>query len=144
MLFLALPLLRILRLLRAVRALRALPLIRVIGSGYRTIGSARLLLGGRLAYVVAVTVTVVFAGGQMLYLLEPSPATGGGGLAEALWWSANLAIGGNYMFEPATLGGRLVCVLLVAYAVVVFASVAASVGAFFIDVRNEAEQGRSE
>lgn len=139
LLFLALPLLRILRLVRALRALRALPLVRVVGSGYRTLGSARLLLSSRLAYLAAVTVTVIFAGGQMLYVAERPPVEGGGGLAEALWWSANLVISGNYTFEPTSLAGRLVCLLLTTFAVVVFASVAASVGAFFLESRAEVE-----
>lgn len=143
-LFLALPLLRIFRLVRALRALRALPLVRVAGSGYRTIGSARLLLSSRLAYLGAVTATVVFAGAQMLYLVEQPPLEGGSGLAEALWWSANLAISGNYTFQPASLAGRLVCLLLTGFAVVVFASVAASVGAFFLESRAEAEGATGE
>lgn len=141
-LFLVLPLLRILRLVRAVRALRALPVIRVVGSGYRTIGSARALLGGRLAYLAVVTVTVIFAGGQMLYLLE-NRSGGGASLGETLWWSANLAISGSYVFEPQTVPARLVSLLLSSYAVVVFASLAASVGAFFVESRAEAEQAHT-
>lgn len=138
-LFLVLPLLRILRLVRAVRALRALPVIRVVGSGYRTIGSARALLGGRLAYLGVVTVTVIVAGGQMLYLLEHR-AGGGASLGETLWWAANLAISGSYVFEPRTVPARLVSLLMSGYAIVVFASLAASVGAFFVESRVEAEE----
>jgi voltage-gated potassium channel len=135
MLFLAVPLLRTLRLIRAVRALRALPVVRVVGSGYRTIGTARSLLGGRLVYLAVVTGTVVFAGGQLLFLVQP----GAPSLGDALWWSANLAISGSYVFEPTAVPSRVVSLLLSAYAVVVFASLAATVGAFFVESRVEAE-----
>lgn len=144
LLFLALPLLRILRLVRAVRALRALPLVRVVGSSYRTIGSARSLLGGRLAYLAVVTATVIFAGGQLLYLVEGIDAVDAVSLGDALWWSANLVISSTYMFEPSSLPSRLVSLALSAYAIVVFASVAAAVGAFFLESRTEVEQAAAD
>lgn len=136
LLFLAVPLLRTLRLFRALRALRALPVARVVGSGYRTIGSAKSLLGGRLAYLGVVTATVVFAGGQVLFLVQP----GAPSLGEALWWSSNLAITGTYTFDPTTIPSRMVSLLLSVYAVVVFASLAATVGAFFVESRAEVEE----
>ena len=141
-LFLVLPLLRILRLVRAVRVLRVLPVARVVGSGYRTIGSARSLLGGRLTYLGVVTATVVFAGGQLLFLLEGGGRADDGSvsLGNALWWSANLVLSGSYVFEPSSLPSRMVSLTLTAYAVVVFASLAAAVGAFFVEARAEAEQ----
>jgi voltage-gated potassium channel len=130
-LFLVLPILRVLRVVRAVRALRLLPAARVVGSSYRAIGTARSLLGERLGFLVATTAVVIFSGGQLLYLLE------GDSLGDALWWSANLAISGSYLFEPRTVGGRLLALALTAYAVVVFASVAATLGAYFIESRAE-------
>ena len=139
-LFLLLPMLRILRLLRAVRALRALPLVRVVGSGYRAVGSARRLLGGRLTYLGAVTATVIFAGGQMLYLVEGGPEGDRVSLGDALWWSANLAVSGSTVFAPETALGRLISIGLSVFAIVVFASVAAAFGAFFVEARAEREE----
>jgi voltage-gated potassium channel len=134
--FLALPVLRLARVLRAFRALRVLPAARVVGSSYRAIGTAQSLLGGRLAFLSATTAVVVFSGGQLLYLVE-----GGGervlSLGDALWWSAHAATTGNLVAEPETVLGRLVSLVLTAYAVVVFASVAASLGAYFIESRAE-------
>lgn len=49
--FLALPFLRVFRIVRAVRVLRVLPAARVVGSSYRTIGTARSLFNGRLAFL---------------------------------------------------------------------------------------------
>ena len=136
-LFLVLPALRLFRVLRAVRALRVLPTARVVGSSYRAVGTARGLLEGRLAFLVAVTGIALFGGGQLLYLLERGRPDGVERLGDALWWSANLAIAGNLVFEPVTLLGRLLGLVLAAYAVVVFASVAAALGAFFIESRAE-------
>jgi voltage-gated potassium channel len=143
-LFLVLPVLRLFRVLRAARALRVLPTARVLGSSYRTIGTARGLLEGRLTFLVAVTFVVVFAGGQLLYLLERGRTGGIASLGDALWWSANLAVASNLVHEPVTLVSRLLSLVLSAYAVVVFASVAAALGAFFVESRAEraaAEEG---
>ena len=146
-LFLLLPALRLLRVLRAVRVLRVLPTARVLGSSYRTLGTARSLLEGRLAFLVAVTFIVLFGGGQLLYLLERGRPGGVDTLGDALWWSANVAVASNLVHEPVTLLGRLLSLLLAAYAVVVFASVAAALGAFFVESRAEraaAEEGGAE
>jgi voltage-gated potassium channel len=136
-LFLALPVLRVFRVIRAVRAFRALPAARVVGSSYRAIGTARSLLGSRIAFLVVTSAVVIFSGGQLLYLVEGEGGGREGSLGDTLWWSANAAISGNQVFEPGTVAGRLIAVILSAYAVVVFASVAASLGAFFIESRAE-------
>lgn len=136
-LFLVLPALRMFRVIRAVRALRALPAARVIGSSYRAVGTARNLLQNRLTFLLAVTAIAVFSSAQMLYLLERGRPAGVASLGDALWWAANLAITGSLVFHPVTLVGRLLSILLSAYSVVVFASVAATLGAFFIEARAE-------
>lgn len=136
-LFLALPALRAVRVVRVLRALRLLPAARVVGSSYRTIGTARTLLSGRLTFLAVTTVAIVFGGAQLLFLVEAGGRGGGQRLGEALWWSANLVISGNYLFEPETVPGRAVALLLSGYNVVVFAALAAALGAFFIEQRAE-------
>ena len=136
LLFLALPVLRVLRVARAIRALRALPAVRVVGSSYRAIGTAQSLLGSRLAFVAVASAVVVFSGGQLFYLLELRSGDVGA-LGDAMWWSANAAISGSLVEEPQTGWGRLLALVLEIYAVVVFASVAAALGAFFIEARAE-------
>lgn len=135
--FLVLPALRLFRVLRAVRALRALPAARVLGSSYRAVGTARNLLQGRLTFLLAATGIAVFSSAQMLYLLERSRSGGVDSLGDALWWSVNLALTGTLVFDPVTLLGRMLAILLSAYSVVVFASVAAALGAYFIEARAE-------
>lgn len=133
-----LPALRVLRLVRALRLVRILPAARVVGSSYRAIGTARSLLGGRLAFLAVSTLVVIFSGGQLLYLVEgKSGDAGGGSLGDALWWSANLALSGNPVFEPSSFLGRLLSIVLTAYALGVFASLAGAVGAYFLESRAE-------
>jgi voltage-gated potassium channel len=136
-LFLILPALRIFRVVRAARALRVLPAARVVGSSYRAVGTARTLLQGRLTFLLAATGIAAFSGGQLLYFAEAGRAGGVPSLGDALWWSANVALTGNLVFEPVSLAGRLLALLLAAYAVVVFAAVAAALGAFFVESRQE-------
>jgi voltage-gated potassium channel len=136
-LFLLLPALRMLRVVRALRAVRVLPAARVVGSSYRAVGTARGLLAGRLQFLLAATGVVVFAGGQLLYVLERGREGALTSLGDALWWSANVAIATNLVYEPVTLAGRLLSLVLSAYAIVVFASLAAVLGAFFVESRQE-------
>jgi voltage-gated potassium channel len=133
-LFLVLPVLRIFRVVRAVRALRVLPAARVVGSSYRAIGTARSLLSSRLTFLGVVSGVVVLGGAQLLYLAEQHT---GIGLGDTLWWSASLAIAGTLVFEPTTVAARVLSVAMSAYAVVVFASLAATIGAFFVESRAE-------
>jgi voltage-gated potassium channel len=136
-LFLLLPALRMLRVVRALRAVRVLPAARVVGSSYRAVGTARGLLVGRLQFLLAATGVVIFGGGQLLFVLERGRDGALTGLGDALWWSANLAIASNLVYEPVTLVGRLLSLVLAAYAIVVFASLAAVLGAFFVESRQE-------
>jgi voltage-gated potassium channel len=80
---------------------------------------------------------VVFGGGQLLFVLERGRTGALTSLGDALWWSANVSIASNLVYEPVTLAGRLLAILLSAYAVVVFASLAANLGAFFMESRQE-------
>ena len=136
-LFLVLPALRLLRIARALRLVRVLPAARVVGSSYRAVGTARGLLTGRLQFLAVATGIVVFGGGQLLYVLERGREGALVYLGDALWWAANLAIAANVVHEPVTLAGRLLAILLSAYSVVVFASLAAALGAFFVETRQE-------
>jgi voltage-gated potassium channel len=136
-LFLVLPVLRVLRVARALRAVRVLPAARVVGSSYRAVGTARGLLTGRLQFLAAATAITVFGGGQLLFVVERGREGALTSLGDALWWAANLAIASNIVHEPVTLFGRLLTLVLSAYAIVVFASLAAALGAFFVESRQE-------
>ncbi len=145
-LFLVVPALRILRIVRALRIVPVLPAARVVGSSYRAIGTARSLLGGRLAVLGVGTAVAIFSGGQLLYLVEGGGSgRDDGSLGDALWWSANLALSGNPVFDPSSFLARVLSILLTTYAVVVFGALAGAVGAYFVEARAERaaeEEGR--
>jgi voltage-gated potassium channel len=136
-LFLILPVLRVLRVARAIRAVRVLPAARVVGSSYRAVGTAKGLLTGRLQFLAAATAVTVFGGGQFIFVVERGREGAMTSLGDALWWAANLSIASNIVYEPVTLVGRLLAIVLSAYAIVVFASLAAALGAFFVESRQE-------
>lgn len=136
-LFLVLPVLRVLRLFRSLRLMRVLPLSRVAGSSYRAVGTARVLLTGRLQFLLAATTVVVFGSGQLLFVLERGREGAVTSLGDALWWSANLGLAANLVLEPVTLAGRLLAIALSVYALVVFASLAGTIGAYFLEARQE-------
>ncbi|TVR28093.1 MAG: hypothetical protein EA387_00575 [Nitriliruptor sp.] len=136
-LFLVLPLLRVLRLFRAMRLVRVLPFSRVVGSSYRAVGTARVLLAGRLQFLLAATVVFVFGSGQLLFVLERGREGALTSLGDALWWAANLGIAANIVHEPVTLAGRLLAIALSIYATVVFATLAGTIGAYFLEARQE-------
>jgi voltage-gated potassium channel len=127
----------VLRVTRALRAVRVLPASRVVGSSYRAVGTARGLLTGRLQFLLMTTAVVVFGGGQLLFVLERGREGALTSLGDALWWAANLGISAGLVHQPVTLAGRLLAIVLSAYSIVVFASLAATVGAFFIESRQE-------
>lgn len=135
--FLIVPALRMLRVLRALRAMRLLPAARVLGSSYRAVGTARSLLQGRLQFLAIATVVVIFGGGQLVFVLERGRAGAIESLGDALWFAANAVISGSIVYEPVTLAGRLLALLLTAYAIVVFASLAGTIGAYFVESRQE-------
>lgn len=135
--FLFVPALRMLRVVRAARVLHVLPAARVTGASYRALGTARSLLHGRLTLLLAATGIVVFSGGQLLYVLERGQSGGVEDLGAALWWSAHAAIAGELVFDPVTGPGQVLAIGLVAYAVVIVAAIAGSVGAFFVESRAE-------
>ena len=133
--FLVLPALRMLRVIRALRVIRLLPAARVAGASYRAIGTARGLLANRLGFLAIATGVVAFSGGQLLFLLESGQ--GLDSLGDALWWSTVLSLSSSLVYEPSTLAGRLLALVLSAWSVVVVAAVAGTLGAFFVESRQE-------
>ena len=124
--FLVLPFLRVLRLVRAVRVLRA---GRIVSSAVRSTRSSRRALGDRVAWLGAVTAIVVLASSQLLYEF-----TGYERYGDALHATALAAITGEPLGRPDTFA-RLLELLLGAYSVAVFATLAGSFGAYFLESR---------
>jgi voltage-gated potassium channel len=148
---LALPALRVLRIARAVRVLRfaraarGVRLVRIVTSlnrGMRALGAS---LGRRgFGYVAALTLVVTLAGAAGMYAFENGQPDGGGlkSYGAALWWTAMLmtTIGSEYW--PQTAEGRLLCLLLSAYACAILGYLTATLATFFIG--RDAEDGEAE
>lgn len=130
LIFLALPFLRILRALRAVRVLRFFRVGRILSSALRATRTAARRLTGRVVWLGAVTLIVILAASQLLYELGDV-----GSYPEALYRAAMVTITG----EPTTVGGvgRVVDVVLGAFSVVVFATLAGAVGAYLVERRDQ-------
>ena len=116
-----------LRFVRGVRALRAARVGRVMSSAVRSTRTAGRRLTSRLAWLAATTAVVVLAGSQLVY-------EGGhrGSYGDALY-AAMLATLAGEPFGATTPGVRVVELVLVTYSVVVFATLAGSIGAFLLE-----------
>jgi voltage-gated potassium channel len=130
LLFLALPFLRFLRLVQLVRVLRT---SRVLSSAIRSTRSAGSLLSSRLGWLASLTAITILAVSQLLFEFgEVTP------YGDALHATALAAIAG----QPFGAEGGLAKVLevgLAAFSVGVFATLAGSLGAYFLEARRPAE-----
>jgi voltage-gated potassium channel len=132
LIFLVLPFLRVLRVLRALRFLRVARAGRILSSAIRASRTARRRLTGRIGWLATVTTIVILASSQLLYEFGDMDTYG-----EALYRAAMATITG----EPTTVPGigELLDVVLAAYSVVVFATLAGSVGAFLVERRRPSD-----
>ena len=127
--FLALPFLRFVRALVLLRTLRVARVARVgsiLSSAVRGSRSAGRLLSGRLAWLGVVTTIVVLAVSQLLQLLGLYDSYG-----TALHDTAMATVTGDALQADGGLA-RITEVVLATYSVVVFATLAGSLGAYFL------------
>ena len=122
--FLAFPFLRLFRVLRAARIARA---GRLVSGSLRAGRTAAGALTGRIGWVLGVTAVVVLAASQVLFEFG-----GYDSYADALFETAMAAVTGEALSADSALG-RIFSVALALYSVAVFASLAAAVGAFFLE-----------
>lgn len=135
---LAIPTLRVLRLLRLLRLGRALPAARVVSSSYRSVGTARKLFRSRLAYLGGMVVVVAIAIAELAFLFErdaSEPAFDSFGDAVLWGFSVVLALQGDP--APTSAGARVVMLAGFVFGLVVVASLAGTIGAYFVEERRE-------
>lgn len=130
LIFLALPFLRLLRVARVLRTARA---GRVVSSVVRASRSARGALTARVSWLAAVTAIVILGSSQLLFEFSDID-----NYATALHAAAYAAFTGEPIRDPSGFA-RFLELLLAAYSVVVFAALAGSVGAFFLERTREEE-----
>lgn len=128
-LFLLVPFLRFFRALQALRLVRIARMARygsILSAGVRGSRSAGRLMTNRIGWLAAVTVVVVLASSQLLY------ATGEHGpYSLLLFESAMAAITGDGITGTSPLA-RIIRVFLALYSVAVFATLAGTLGAYFL------------
>ncbi|WP_199431987.1 hypothetical protein [Qaidamihabitans albus] len=129
--FLAVPFLRVLRVLWLARAAR---LGRVLSSAVRGSRSAGRLLSSRVGWLAAITVIVALGASQALYLTGGYP-----GYGDALHDAALATVSGDPLAADGGLA-RVLEVLLATYSMVVFASLAATFGAYFLRGRGDTKE----
>ncbi len=130
LLFLVLPFLRALRVVRAARFLRT---GRVLSSAVRSSRSAHQVLGGRVGWLGVIWAITVMGSSQLLFQFS-----GYTRYADALHATALATITGEPLGQPDGFARSLEVVLAV-FSVVVFATLAGSLGAFFLE-RRESER----
>ena len=126
LLFLALPFLRFARALTLLRAARVGGVLSAAVRGSRSAGR---LLTGRIGWLSAVTVVVVLAVSQLLYVLGVYTS-----YAAALYDAAMATISGRPLTADTGLA-RFLDVGLSVYSVAVFATLAGALGAYFLERR---------
>lgn len=139
LIFLLIPFLRFFRALRALRALRIARLSRaggILSAGVRGSRSAGRLLSSRIGWLAAVTAVVVLAASQLLYALESHRD-----YSTALYEAALATVTGSGITTQDTFS-RILQVVLAVYSVVVFATLAGSLGAYFLHDRAVGPDGR--
>jgi voltage-gated potassium channel len=123
---------RLLPLLRATRSVRLIRLATSLNRGMRALGKTMRRRG--FAYVIVLSVIVLFSGAAGIYAFENLP--GGRGIdsyGQALWWTAMILTTMGSEYWPRTPEGRVLCFLLALYAFAIFGYVTATLASFFID-----------
>lgn len=131
-LFLVLPFLRFLRLVPAVRLLRT---GRVMSSAVRSTRTAATLLGGRVAWLAVMSAIVALSASQLLYAFS-----GFADYGDALHAAALATITGEPLGMEDSFA-RTLDVALATYSVVVFATLAGGLGAYFLQTRTPQSVG---
>ncbi|MGR2752100.1 hypothetical protein [Agromyces arachidis] len=127
LLFLAVPFLRFFRVLTFFRVAPIARLGGVLSAGVRGSRSAGRLLSDRISWLAAVTAVVILAASQLHYLTGDGISYG-----EALYQTALATVTGAPLEGDSPLT-RILHVALSVYSVVVFATLAGSLGAYFLE-----------
>lgn len=132
--FLAVPFLRVLRVAQMARAARA---GRVVGSAVRGSRSTGRLLSSRIGWLSSVSLIVVLGSSQLLHAFSGYRRYG-----DALHDAAMGTVTGAPLSADGDFA-RLLEVVLAVYSVVVFAALAAALGAYFLDRDEPGRAGRA-
>lgn len=140
---LLLPFLRVFRIVRAARALRAFGGVRALTAFNRAARSlADLVAWSRAAYPLALAGTMSVLGSATLFLFEADhPTSRIDTYGEALWWTLTTLTTVGSAYDPQTVGGRIVGLLVMMSGLVILGYVAGVVGALLFERRPDRAGG---
>lgn len=130
---------RTIRLLRAARTLRSINLVRLVTSLNRGMKAIARTLGGRgFNYVIAATISVIFAGAAGMFFFERSGVAvpegqGFDSYGDAVWWTGMIMTTLGSEYWPQTAEGRILTWLLSVYALAVFGYITATIASYFLE-----------
>ena len=141
-LIVVLPFLRPLRVIRSARSLRAVRAVRLLAVFARSTSSVRAVLGRRgLQYTLALGLASMVGAALAVTAAERE---GGGAITDvgtAAWWAVvTVTTVGYGDVAPTTPVGRGIAVFLMVVGVAVFGVLTASIAAFFVEQRHDAEE----
>ncbi|MFH5823117.1 hypothetical protein [Georgenia sp. AZ-5] len=125
--FLAVPFLRVIRAFSFLRLTRVARVGGVLSSAVRGSRSASRLLSGRIGWLAVVTGVVILASSQLLVIVGVFDS-----YADALHAAALATVTGE-PFHASDPAARILEVVLAAYSVAVFATLAGALGAYFLE-----------
>jgi voltage-gated potassium channel len=123
----------ILGVTRLARLARALRLVRLVGFSARAVPALKATLGRSvLLYLMAAFLLLITVAGAVMSLVEPQTVKGN--IWDGMWWAVVTATTVGYGdISPATVAGRAVAVALMVFGIGMAGTLAASVGAYFVN-----------
>lgn len=124
---------RVLRIARLARAARGARLARFLTSMNRGLSSLRKTFRRRrVAFVLAATGALVFAGAAGMYAFEGGAHPGFGSYGDALWFTSMLVTTLGSESWPRSPEGRILAFFLSLWSIAIFGYVTATLASFFV------------
>jgi voltage-gated potassium channel len=117
--------------------LRSISLVRLTLTGNRAAGAiAEIFSRHGIQYVLSVTVIIILLSSAGVFYFEGGEtSTSFHSFGDALWWSTTMVTTINIGIDPVTVEGRVIGVLLRAYAVAIFGYIAGSIASYLVGQR---------
>lgn len=134
---------RLLRIARLARAVRGARVARYLASINRGLTSLRKTFRRRrVAFVLAATVALIFAGAAGMYAFEGRSHPGFGSYGDALWFTSMLVTTLGSESWPRSAEGRVLAFFMSLWSIAIFGYVTATLASFFVGQDQRKEDDR--